>query len=171
MTNVWRASETRILTAESVSTDAMSEQSVFRRIVTGLDANGRSAILIDGAADTVAWATAGMPVDNSGTADTGGAFSFAMPANGTKFIMFELPSMPGVMSSPGMHSTDTIDYLVVVKGEVVLVTETGETTCRAGDMIVDRGVLHGWRNDGAEVAHVAVVMIAAAPVGGGATHA
>jgi mannose-6-phosphate isomerase-like protein (cupin superfamily) len=77
---------------------------------------------------------------------------------------------PGELSGAGVHSTNTIDYLTVVSGEIVLITETGEVTCRAGDMIVDRGVLHGWRNDGAETALVSCVMIDAAPVGKGATH-
>jgi quercetin dioxygenase-like cupin family protein len=153
--NVWHASDCRQMTQ--------------RRIVSGLDANGRSVILIDGASDDVAWATAGTPVDNSGNHDQGGAFSFAMPAGGTKFMMIEFPSAPGKLFGPAMHSTNTIDYLVVVKGEVVLVTESGETTCRTGDMIVDRGVMHGWRNDGLDPALVACVMIDAAPVGNGAT--
>lgn len=141
-----------------------------RRIVTGLDAAGRSAILIDGAAEMVAWATAETPVDNSGSEDQGGGFSFATPRGGSKFLMLEIPSTPpGEMFGPGMHATDTIDYLVVVKGEIVLITESGETVCRVGDMIVDRGVMHGWRNDGAEGALLACVMIDAAPVGNGAT--
>ena len=142
-----------------------------RRIVTGLDAHGKSTVLIDGPSDMVAWATTGVPVDNNGAADTGGAFSFAMPASGSKFLMIEFPpTPPGELSGPGIHSTDTIDYLTVVKGEIVMITETGEVTCRAGDMIVDRGVLHGWRNDGAETALVSCVMIDATPVGAGATH-
>ena len=142
-----------------------------RRIVTGLDAHGKSAVLIDGPSGEVAWATAQVPVDNSGAADTGGAFSFAMPAGGSKFLMIAFPpTPPGELSGIGMHATDTIDYLTVVKGEIVLVTDTGEVTCRAGDMIVDRGVMHGWRNDGAETALVSCVMIDATPVGNGATH-
>lgn len=162
MTSVWRASE--------IETDAAISMTP-RRIVTGLDAHGKSAVLIDGPSDVVAWATAEVPVDNSGTADTGGPFSFAMPAGGSKFLMIAFPpTPPGELSGAGIHSTNTIDYLTVVSGEIVLITETGEVTCRAGDMIVDRGVLHGWRNDGAETALVSCVMIDAAPVGKGATH-
>ncbi|MDQ4421381.1 cupin domain-containing protein [Sphingobium sp. DEHP117] len=140
-----------------------------RRIVTGLDAAGRSAIILDGAAEMVAWATAETPVDNSGVEDQGGEFYVAMPRGGSKFLMVEIPPAPGELFGPGMHATDTIDYLVVIKGEAVLVTENGETTCHVGDMIVDRGVMHGWRNDGTEPAFLACVMIDAAPVGNGAT--
>jgi mannose-6-phosphate isomerase-like protein (cupin superfamily) len=52
---------------------------------------------------------------------------------------------------------------------VVLVLETGEVTLRAGDCIVDRGVIHGWRNDGAVPAVYASVTIPAHPVGQGRT--
>jgi quercetin dioxygenase-like cupin family protein len=70
---------------------------------------------------------------------------------------------------PFWHATDTIDYIVVLRGEVVLVLETGEVTARAGDFIVDRGVLHAWRNDGPETAALAVVNLPAHPVGKGRT--
>ena len=68
-----------------------------------------------------------------------------------------------------MHATDTIDYLVVVSGELVLVLETGEVTLRAGDLIVDRGVLHGWRNDSDAPTTYVSVTIPAHPVGKGRT--
>ena len=52
---------------------------------------------------------------------------------------------------------------------VVLALETGEVTLRPGDLIVDRGVIHGWRNDGAVPAVFASVTIPAKPVGAGRT--
>jgi len=140
----------------------------LRRVVTGLDADGKSCILIDGPADQVIWATAETPVDNSGTADQGGGFSFAFPRGGSKFVMLEMPPGDGLFG-PGMHATDTIDYIAVLKGEVVLVTETEEVRCGPGDMIVDRGVMHGWRNHGPDTVFMAIAMIDAAPVGAGAT--
>jgi mannose-6-phosphate isomerase-like protein (cupin superfamily) len=51
----------------------------------------------------------------------------------------------------------------------VLVVETGEVTLRAGDLIVDRGVIHGWRNDGVEPAVYVSVTLPARPVGLGRT--
>lgn len=145
-------------------------ETTFRRVVTGLDAQGRSAIIIDGPSDQVAWATAETPVSNSGSTDRGGAFSFDMPAGGSKLLMIDFPPSHGELIAPYyMHATNTIDYLAVVKGTITLVTETGETTCGPGDMIVDRGILHGWRNDGSEPCLMACVMIDAAPVGKGAT--
>lgn len=139
-----------------------------RRIVTGLDSQGRSCVIIDGPSDEAAWSTGETPVDNCGTADRGGKFSFGIPRGGTSFIAIEMTPGQGV-DDPGMHASNTIDYLAVVKGEVVLVTESGVVTCRQGDMIVDRGVLHGWRNIGDEPALLVGVLIDAAPVGRGAT--
>jgi quercetin dioxygenase-like cupin family protein len=138
-----------------------------RRIVTGLDEEGRSTVIIDAPMDSVvAWSTIGFPVDNSGAQDRGGAFSFKMPRDGTKFLMVEFQPT-GELTEGGMHATNTIDYLVVVKGEVVLITETGETICRAGDLVIDRGIVHGWRVDAPEPCVVALVMIDALPVGAG----
>jgi mannose-6-phosphate isomerase-like protein (cupin superfamily) len=114
------------------------------------------------------WRTAALPADNSGDADA--AVPFDMPLlhdGGTNFIFTELPA--GLEVGALMHATDTIDYLVVVSGEVVLVLETGEVTLRAGDFIVDRGVIHGWRNDGAEPAVYVSVTLPAHPVGQGRT--
>jgi quercetin dioxygenase-like cupin family protein len=138
-----------------------------RRIVTGLDEGGRSTVIIDAPMESVvAWSTTGFPVDNSGNEDRGGSFSFDMPGGGTKFLMVEFQPT-GKLTEGGMHATNTIDYLVVVKGEVVLITETGETTCRAGDLVVDRGIIHAWRVDTPEPCIVALTMIDALPVGAG----
>ncbi len=45
-----------------------------------------------------------------------------------------------------MHRTETIDYGIVVEGELVLIMDEGETTVRAGDIVVQRGTNHGWSN-------------------------
>lgn len=145
-----------------------------RRVVTGLDAEGRSCVIIDGPVPqhgpvaNLVWRTSSVPADNSGTADASDPYAMEMLHDGgTNFILTELP--PGLGGEAFMHATDTIDYLVVISGEVVLVLETGEVALRAGDFIVDRGVIHGWRNDGAEPAIYASVTIPALPVGKGRT--
>jgi len=140
-----------------------------RRIVTGLDSEGRSAIIIDGPSDEVAWSTSETPVNNSDNTDAGGKFSFNMPRGGTSFLALDIPPTSGELFGAGIHASNTIDYITVVRGEVVLVTETGEVACRPGDMIVDRGVMHGWRNEGTQPCLIVCAMIDAAPVGKGAT--
>ena len=135
-----------------------------RRVVTGVDADGRSCILIDGPAGTVIWSSETSPADNSGGADAGGG-RFRFPTSGTQFVFSDFPPGGGSI----MHATDTLDYLVVLAGEVTLITETGETLLKAGDVLVDRGVLHGWRNDGDTPCRIVNVLCPARPVGQGAT--
>jgi hypothetical protein len=48
--------------------------------------------------------------------------------------------------SLGMHTTDTIDYAVVMKGEIVAVMDRGEAILREGDILVQRGTNHAWEN-------------------------
>lgn len=135
-----------------------------RRVVTGLDSEGRSCVLIDGPSSTVIWSTEDLPADNSGTADTGGG-RFRFPTQGAEFVFSDFPPGGGSM----MHATDTIDYLVVVSGEVTLITETGEVLLRAGDVLVDRGIMHGWRNDSDQPCRIVNVLCPARPLGKGAT--
>lgn len=145
-----------------------------RRVVTGLDAEGKSCVLFDGPVPAhgpvanLVWRSDRVPADNSGSADLAAPYDMAMLHDGgTNFILTEFP--PGMGGDAFMHATDTIDYLVVISGEVVLVLETGEVTCGPGTLIVDRGVIHGWRNDGDVPAVYASVTLPAKPVGAGRT--
>jgi mannose-6-phosphate isomerase-like protein (cupin superfamily) len=135
-----------------------------RRVITGLDADGRSCFLFDDPASMVIWSTDTVPADNTSSADAGGG-PFRFPTSGTLFVFSDFPPGGG---SP-MHATDTIDYIVVVSGEVVFITETGETLLRAGDVLVDRGNMHSWRNDGDVPCRVVNVLSPAHPAGKGAT--
>jgi quercetin dioxygenase-like cupin family protein len=112
----------------------------------------------------VIWSTADTPADNSGADDAGGG-TFRFPASGTLFVFADFA--PGARSP--MHATDTIDYLVVVSGEIVFITESCETTLRAGDVLVDRGNMHAWRNDGDQPCRIMNVLSPAHPAGKGAT--
>jgi len=135
-----------------------------RRVITGLNGDGRSCIMIDGPSGMVIWSTPQTPADNSTPADAGGG-TFRFPAAGTLFVYADFPPGGG---SP-MHATDTIDYIVVVSGEIVFVAETGETLLRAGDVLVDRGSMHAWRNDSDKTCRIMNVLSPALPAGKGAT--
>jgi mannose-6-phosphate isomerase-like protein (cupin superfamily) len=145
-----------------------------RRVVTGLDDQGRSCVVIDGdvprltPAANLIWRNAAIPADNSGQADAGGGYDPAhLHDGGATFILTEMP--PGDHGEAFMHATNTIDYLAVLAGEITLVLETQEVVLRAGDLVVDRGVIHGWRNDGADMAVMVSVNLPAHPVGKGRT--
>ena len=73
---------------------------------------------------------------------------------------FELDNSRGY----GMHGTDTVDYIVILSGEVSLLVDEGEVTLKAGDTVIQRGVNHGWINRGKEVCLVAAVAIKAEPI-------
>lgn len=63
---------------------------------------------------------------------------------------------------PGFHRTDTIDYGVLIEGELTLHLDVGETTVlKAGDVVVQMGTRHAWRNSGNTPARVMFVMVGA----------
>lgn len=144
-----------------------------RRVVTGLDEQGRSAILIDGEiprlnamSAALAWKTDGPVANNAGREDVVVPYDIALlHSGGTNFAVCEFA--PGAEAY--MHATDTLDYLVVLSGRVTLVLEEGEVALGKGDLVVDRGILHGWRNDHNEPCVAVAVNLPARPVGQGRT--
>jgi hypothetical protein len=75
-----------------------------------------------------------------------------------------LPGLAGYMEpdAPGMHTTDTIDFEVVLDGEVWLELDDGaEVHLRAGDTVVQNGTRHAWRNHGDTTARLAVFIVGA----------
>jgi quercetin dioxygenase-like cupin family protein len=143
----------------------------FRRVVTGHDANGHAVVKIDeiarnavssrpGATAGVVWTTEGFPVDNTGDDDAGLRKTGTTLDNGTVFRVLELA--PGV--SPRNHRTDSIDYAVVMSGEVDMELDDTTVHLQAGDVLVQRGTIHNWVNRGTEPCVIAFVLIAAKPV-------
>jgi mannose-6-phosphate isomerase-like protein (cupin superfamily) len=64
---------------------------------------------------------------------------------------------PGV--HPGMHRTETVDYAIVLEGEIYAVMDEGETLLRAGDVLIQRGTNHAWANRSDRTARIAFVLI------------
>jgi hypothetical protein len=60
---------------------------------------------------------------------------------------------------PGMHRTETVDYAIVLEGEIWAVMDEGETLLRAGDVLVQRGTNHAWANRSERTARIAFVLI------------
>jgi len=58
-----------------------------------------------------------------------------------------------------MHRTETIDYGIVLDGEIVLIVDEGETTVRAGDIVIQRGTNHGWANRTDRNCRIAFILI------------
>jgi quercetin dioxygenase-like cupin family protein len=143
----------------------------IRRIVTGHDASGRAVVKIDevaktlvssrpGATACVVWTTEGFPIENTGEEDAGQRKTGTTLDNGTVFRLLELA--PGV--TPRNHRTDSIDYAVVMSGEVDMELDDTTVHLKAGDVLVQRGTIHNWVNRGSEPCVIAFVLIAAKPV-------
>ena len=62
---------------------------------------------------------------------------------------------------PGMHRTESVDYAIMLEGELVAIMDTGETVLRAGDVLIQRGTRHAWANRSGKPARIAFVLIAA----------
>jgi quercetin dioxygenase-like cupin family protein len=68
--------------------------------------------------------------------------------------------------NPGFHQTDTVDYAIVLEGEVWAVLDEAETLLKAGDVLIQRGTFHAWDNRSEAVCRVLFVLIDAEPVAG-----
>jgi hypothetical protein len=60
---------------------------------------------------------------------------------------------------PGMHITDTVDYAILLQGELWAILEEGETLLRAGDILIQRGTNHAWANRSQSIARIAFILI------------
>ena len=151
-----------------------------RRVVTGHDANGRAIVAIDEVANNITssrpqqsgcviWTTEGFPVDNNGNADTSTRKVGTTLANGCVFRVVEFG--PGV--APRNHRTDSIDFGVVMSGEIDMQLDGSEVHLKAGDVLVQRGTIHNWVNRGKEPCVIAFALVDAKPVtvGGKTLHA
>lgn len=146
----------------------------IRRVVTGHDTSGRAVVKIDevaknvssrrpGASSTVIWSTDTFPVVNEGDADRGQSVTGTTLENGTVFRVVRYE--PGV--TPRRHRTDSVDYAVIMSGEIDMELDGESVTLKAGDVLVQRGTVHNWVNRSNDVAIVAFVLVAAKPVSAG----
>ncbi|HZA56573.1 MAG TPA: cupin domain-containing protein [Candidatus Udaeobacter sp.] len=142
-----------------------------RRVITGHDASGRAVVKIDevsenvvsnrpGATACVVWTTESFPVNNTGDTDAGLRKVGTTLKNGTVFRIIEFA--PGV--APRNHRTDSIDYAVVVSGEIDMELEESVVHLKAGDVLVQRGTIHNWVNRGTKPCVMAFVLVDAKPV-------
>ena len=146
----------------------------IRRVVTGHDAQGRAKVLIDeqvknvistrpGASSSVVWSSQGFPVSNDGDHDPSADSIETTIANGTVFRIVKYD--PGV--TPRNHRTDSIDYAVVISGEIDMVLDLETVHLKQGDVLVQRGTVHNWVNNGKEPCFIAFALISAKPVTAG----
>jgi mannose-6-phosphate isomerase-like protein (cupin superfamily) len=61
--------------------------------------------------------------------------------------------------SPGMHKTKTVDYIILLSGEVTMLLDEGEVDLKPFDVVIQRGTNHAWVNRGAEPAVLAAILL------------
>jgi mannose-6-phosphate isomerase-like protein (cupin superfamily) len=136
-------------------------------------ATGLTSILV--------WVTDESPADVSGDADRADReIGVAPPPRGSIFRVVDFPPLDseqideaamlremglqrpdryGGARSPLMHRTKSIDYAVVISGEIDMLLDDSEVHLRAGDVLVQQGTIHAWMNRGRETCRVAFVLI------------
>ncbi|MBM3671765.1 MAG: cupin domain-containing protein [Actinobacteria bacterium] len=152
-----------------------------RRVVTGVDDQGRSTFLSDGDAfggDQWAevWLTDPAQGLDAVVDPRDGMRVLEPPAGGSAWRVFTVPpdaqmreamanaagQMEGV-EADGMHTTRTIDYVMVLEGEISLELDTGEVLLQPGDCVVQRGTRHAWRNRNDFPVKMVAVMLSTRP--------
>ncbi|HKW36988.1 MAG TPA: cupin domain-containing protein [Burkholderiales bacterium] len=138
-----------------------------------------------GLTSTLLWVTDGSPADNSGGADGADRdIGVAPPERGTIFRVVDFPPAAEVgavdnaamlkemgiadaRANPRhatMHRTRSVDYAVVIEGEIDMLLDDSEVHLAAGDAVVQRGTNHAWLNRGKEVCRIAFVLVDAKPL-------
>jgi quercetin dioxygenase-like cupin family protein len=153
-----------------------------RRIVTGHDENGKAIVTSDEVMEGMShptrpyiarceiWSTDTMPVDNSEAAGPAQQAGFVKRYNyvgtGQGAVIRVTEFAPGAPKF--MHRTETVDYAILLKGECDLELDDGKTAhMKQGDIVVQRGTMHAWVNNGTSPAVFAFILIDADPAEAG----
>jgi len=149
-----------------------------------LAANRKEMVGMEGLYLTDLWETTGPRANNNGTADAAARpVHLEPPDGGTILRIVEFPpdetwrgkrDVSDAFSSigaghapvtghndPMMHITKTVDYIIVLKGEIYAVMDKGETLLRQGDVLVQRGTNHSWHNRSSQPCIIAAVLVSA----------
>jgi mannose-6-phosphate isomerase-like protein (cupin superfamily) len=159
------------------------------RIVTGYDTNGAPAILWQGPSPTVIhagrytttelWVSGRVPIGPTDTDAATVEWTLEPPPGGACFRIVEIAPddvapdggagaaggdelEPDHEEFQGAHATDTLDYVTILRGEVILVVGDTEVVLRPGDSVVQQpGVPHDWQNRSGQSAVMVGVLLSA----------
>jgi quercetin dioxygenase-like cupin family protein len=160
-----------------MSSDSNAKADPVRRVITGHDHGKRATIVQDdiaqnistrpNAASTTLWCSEGipvsLPVQDRGEDMGARAINSGTPPNGTRFMIMDL--FPGCQGK--MHRTDTLDYVIVLEGEVEMLLDNSSVVLRAGEVLIQQGTIHAWTNRTEKHARLAIVLVDAQPLGDG----
>jgi hypothetical protein len=130
------------------------------------------------------WRTAGMPMPIAAPDDIASHQGILPPKHGTILRIIDFPpehpdpeerrrrihaTFHGMYQDaahdkrdsahPGMHRTETVDYAIVLEGEIWAVMDKGETLMKAGDVLIQRGTNHAWANRSGRTARICFVLM------------
>lgn len=151
----------------------MSKLPPVRRVVTGHDEAGRAVVLSDAAFEgtpvpsgtsvqNTIWTSAGAPVDNDDATDgRERKTDLTLPGGSVLRVVDMLPG-----TTAPMHRTSSLDYGIVLSGTIeLLLDDKSSTLLGPGEIVIQRGTIHSWRNPSAdETARMAFVLLDAKPV-------
>jgi quercetin dioxygenase-like cupin family protein len=137
-----------------------------KRVVTGWAENGEPIVLFAGAPTTTLdfestqaselWVTRGTPAETHARTDAAaGEWELEPQPGGSAFRL--VTYKPGARVD--IHATETLDYIVVVSGELTLVLPDEELTLYPGDTLVQQATPHGWANRSADPCVMAAVLL------------
>jgi len=161
-------------------------RSIF--VMDGKAPNVLEMASMPGVALTDLWRTKSSPASNAGNADAAtGRIKLEPPAEGTILRIVEFPpdsawrksadaakafASIGAGGAPDhasgdamMHATATVDYIIVLKGEIWAILDKGEKLLKQGDILIQRGTNHSWSVRTREPCIIAAVLIGARPAG------
>jgi mannose-6-phosphate isomerase-like protein (cupin superfamily) len=161
------------------------------RIVTGHNEKGKSVVAYKGPVSFQMWVTDRSPADNKDRNDAAiRKVKLEPPSNGSKLAYFQVfpedPSKsveeieketaeafasidaihcrPDTTRDPRMHKTKTVDYIILLEGEVTLLLDDEEVDLKPFDVVIQRGTNHAWINKGTKTALLAAILIDAEPL-------
>jgi len=133
------------------------------------------------------WSTEGTPAAISNSPDPSiGPIRLPPPRHGTRIRFVDIPPdtkeflehgasrMKGAFGEVGdarastvkansphplMHRTESIDYGIVISGEITLVLDKGEASLRAGDVVIQRGTNHAWANRSGKTCRMLFILV------------
>ena len=136
-----------------------------------------------GVTQTNLWKCATSPAEYDGAEETvGGPFILQPPEGGSVFRIVEFePEDPEVLKTldgkaafaemgasdaiiedarhPFMHRTNTVDYAVILSGNIIMMLDDEDVHLKAGDVVVQRGTNHAWSNQGTETCRIAFILV------------
>lgn len=166
---------TKTATSQREASNAIRRPRPVRRIVTGENAQGKSIILMDGPTPNhttdpgsppaqVLWATGEASAPGLDPAPAGHTFGFHSTGGSVMRIVdfppdgqYDKGELARFLDDNGVrdegearhfwfHKTPTLDYAIVLEGEIVALLDEGETVMRPGDVLIQRATNHSWSN-------------------------